>query len=49
MFQILPQRRLVKLREELSGNGGIKPANIINQLTFTHGEHTFQKSPIWFL
>ena len=41
MFQILAQRLFIKLRQEWSGHGCIKAADVINQLTLAHGFFTF--------
>jgi hypothetical protein len=42
VFQILFKRRIVELVEELSGNRGIVPPNLIDQLTFVHVSYTFK-------
>ena len=42
MLQILLEGTIVELCKELDRHGGIKPADIIDELTFIHILHTFK-------
>ena len=39
--QVLLQRRLVELAEELRANGGVELTDLVDKLTFVHGILTF--------
>ena len=43
VFEVLPQRSFVKLREELRLDGDVIAADIVDELTFIHGRFTFEK------
>ncbi len=50
VFQILLQRSLVELGQELGLNGHVEATDVIDELTFGHGWLTFTKafiSPVW--
>jgi len=43
VVQVLRQRRLVELREELRADGLVKLADLVDKLTFVHDSFTFTK------